>query len=781
MEWVRSLFSGAKGRVVTVLAVLLLILALLPVALQFYLRYTIAELGLGEATISDIDLNLFAGTFELENLELDQGGEITLVLGRVFLNYGWFGLGLTEFDVEELTLEDSRLVIRQDEEGTWYVLVPLKGEDGSQPIEPADVEEQGIALPKITAQRISLSNVELDVSSSIANGTFRVDSFELTRLSSFSEEPAFLTLDASWNNSRIEFDWTAEIIKGIPRLEGDVRISEVQLSEFLPILGEPFSRLEGVVDIDLKVDAKRTPERGLSVAGEGSVGLKGIAVDYQQFQASIESIEWQGRAALDVENPVDSLQQRGDIALQVLQLALAQDQLALLSLDKLTVAGLQLDGLQQISVDQVQFEALDLLRPQQAEQADLRTGLLSLTDLSLVEQQQLEIAAISITDGQYHVVLDKSGELALQSMINRLSPAEPKSESAPDLVDTDEAESGAEMTVKLDRMELLGESYIAFEDRQFDPVVKAKFSIDEFSLLQLDQQLPEQKSPLKLHGRFDEFSSVVVEGWSKPFLEHKDTAITGALKTIELPPFSPYVESATGYHINSGQLDHEFTINIQQQILEMSNIIKLSSFELEEMDAEKTADASKSMGVSLGLGLDLMRDGDGNIELDVPIKGGLDDPNLHLNTVLSQAMGKAITKGSISFLKYAIQPYGAIMLAGEQLHKQMSRVDLEPVIFQPTDELLPVQLNDYLDKLYGLLEERPGLSLKLCGVTSLGDEAFFTEHNLSFDDKSLQDLAKTRSVAVKRYFVERGVESGRLALCKAQIHDPHIGGVKISL
>ncbi len=93
MELIRSFFSGAKARYLLVLGLVVLSLLLLPVALKYYFLYAIEDAGLGKADIVDVDLNLFAGTFELENLSLDQAGEVTLVLGRVFLNYGWFGLG----------------------------------------------------------------------------------------------------------------------------------------------------------------------------------------------------------------------------------------------------------------------------------------------------------------------------------------------------------------------------------------------------------------------------------------------------------------------------------------------------------------------------------------------------------------------------------------------------------------------------------------------------------------------------------------------------------------
>lgn len=775
MEFIRSFFSGAKARYLLALGLVVLSLVLLPVALKYYFIYAIEDAGLGKADIVDVDLNLFAGTFELENLSLDQGGEVTLVLGRVFLNYGWFGLGLTEIDVEEITLEDSRLVI-YEEEGVWFVIVPVNAAEEPQQIESVDVEEQGIQLPKILAEKINLNNVEFEVRSQLVNGIFNIASFDLQRLSSFSEEPAFLKLDASWNEARIEFDWTAEIINDIPRLEGDIRISNFQLSELLPMLKESFSEIEGSVDLALDIKAKRTVERGLSVSGEGTVNLKQLMVVYQQFEASIDSIKWQGRAALDVDEPVSSLKHEGIIELEAMSVGAPEAQLSLLSLERLRLLGLKLDSLENITVASLDLEKLHLLRRSEAEQADLRTARVLIDTISLTEQRRLEIGAITVSDGQYHIVVDKIGELVLQSAMKQLSPPEENSEEV-----TEQPIPENDFSFSLDRFQIKGDSYIAFEDHQFDPAVKVLFAIEDFSLQQLDQHLPEQKSLLKLKGSLDEFSSVSLEGWSKPFSPHKNSSLEGSLKTIELPPFSAYLESAVGYHINSGQLNHDFTIDIEQEVLNMANHVELKSFELKEMDAEKTENASKSMGVSMGLGLDLMRDSEGTIELDVPIKGQLDDPDLHLNTVISQAMGKAITKGSISFLKYAIQPYGAIVLAGEHLNKQMNSLDLQPVIFQPADEVLPVQLEDYLNKLVAVMAQRPGISLKLCGVASTGDEVLMTEQGIGFDDQSLQQLARARSVAVKRYFVDSGVESGRLALCKAQIHDEHLGGVMMSL
>ena len=782
MDFFRSFFSSAKARFfLWALGVLMLILLLLPIAIKYYLEYAIKDYGIGDAQIVDVDLDLFAGTFELENLELNQGGEVTLVLGRVFLNYGWFGLGLTELEVEEFTLENSRLVIYQDEQGHWYVIVPLNTDEQSQPDTPADTEEKAVKLPKILAQAINFNNVELVVRSEKINGVFTIDTFRLNRLSSFSDEPAFLKLDADWNGARIEFDWTAEIIKDIPRLEGDVRISNVQFAELLPLLGEPFSKIDGVADIALQVKAKRVPEQGLSVAGDGSIIVKNLAVDYQQFDVSIETFKWQGQAALDVDNPLETFQHKADILVSGIKLDVPEKNLGLVNIQQITLTNIVVEGVQQIALDSMQLETFDILRTEQAKQADFRMAALLVDKITLTEQRKLELGSIAINDGQYHIVMDKKGELQAQSTLQQILPPPTENEAVKAEENTGESATEAAFSVKLDHFEMTGDSYIAFEDRKFDPIAKAIFSVDTLEVDDLDQQAPDNKTQLKLLGHLDEFSKIAIDGWTHPFASHKNTALEGSLNAIELPPFSPYIEAATGYHINSGQLDHDFSLQVEQEVITMSNAVELRGFELEEMDAAKSADVSKSMGVSLGFGLDLMRDGDGTIELDVPVNGRLDDPSLSLGSVISTALGQAITKGSLTFLKYAIQPYGAIVLAGEQLSKQMSSLDLESVAFPATVDILPADQQDYLDKLIDLMQQRPGISLTLCGSASLADEQAFTDSGQVFDESSLNQLASTRSIVVKRYFVERQVESARLSLCKPRVHDELLNGVQVSL
>ena len=357
-------------------------------------------------------------------------------------------------------------------------------------------------------------------------------------------------------------------------------------------------------------------------------------------------------------------------------------------------------------------------------------------------------------------------------------------ESAPE---ADAQATNDTFSYSLGKFQVLGDSYVAFENGQFTPALTTKLTIDKFDVEGIAPAQPDNKTLLGVAAHLDEFSKITIDGWLKPFSPGRDAQIKGAIEAIELPPFSPYSEAAVGYHISTGHFDDIFELEIEEKQLAMTNKLKLRKFEIEEVDKEKSEQLSSTMGMPLGLGLSLLRDSDDNIELDLPVNGPLDDPNLKINTLVAQAMGQAMGKASITFLKYAIQPYGLIVASGELLNSQWDSLDLQPVVFEPGIETLSASQAPYMKKLAELLKSRDGLAIKLCGVASVTDKASLsavTPENPTpapVSDEQLTALAKARGVAVKRYLVEQAVDGSRLTLCKPQINNETFSGVRISL
>ncbi len=105
------------------------------------------------------------------------------------------------------------------------------------------------------------------------------------------------------------------------------------------------------------------------------------------------------------------------------------------------------------------------------------------------------------------------------------------------------------------------------------------------------------------------------------------------------------------------------------------------------------------------LGIALLKDRHGVIELDVPVEGNLDDPKFRLGRVIVHAIGVVFTKLVTSPFRLLARAFGG------------SEEDLSFLEFDPgTDALTPVA-EEKLNMLVTSLYERPALSLAIHGST----------------------------------------------------------------
>jgi len=191
----------------------------------------------------------------------------------------------------------------------------------------------------------------------------------------------------------------------------------------------------------------------------------------------------------------------------------------------------------------------------------------------------------------------------------------------------------------------------------------------------------------------------------------------------------------------------------------------------------------------------MLRDGDDNITLDVPIEGKLDDPNINISNVVNDALGKALKNGAASYLKYAIQPYGAVLMAAELVGDRVASISLDPVVYNHGRGDLTPEHGDYIAKVTALMLERPKLTIKLCGQSNESDKLALAEtlgssNNAAQDiekakaavtEEQLVELAKLRAHEVKRLLIDSGVDNKRVFSCQPQYKPEAINGVIMAL
>lgn len=182
---------------------------------------------------------------------------------------------------------------------------------------------------------------------------------------------------------------------------------------------------------------------------------------------------------------------------------------------------------------------------------------------------------------------------------------------------------------------------------------------------------------------------------------------------IQLPVFSPYSIQVIGYKLDQGALNLDLTESLAGRLIDTRNKVVVDQLTLGEKVPSPTA-----LNVPVKLGLAILKDRNGVIDLDVPISGSLDDPKFRLLPVVLKTLLNVIVKAATS----PFDALGAMMGGGADL----GRVD-----FAAGESALAPAAVANLDKVVKALADRPALKIGVRGAASRLD-------SLAFGDAALR-------------------------------------------
>jgi hypothetical protein len=128
-------------------------------------------------------------------------------------------------------------------------------------------------------------------------------------------------------------------------------------------------------------------------------------------------------------------------------------------------------------------------------------------------------------------------------------------------------------------------------------------------------------------------------GTLSPRFKNDATELTITSKGIDLTPLAPYFGKYVGYGLDKGKLDLDLGYKVAARHLEAKNLVRVDQLTLGE---ETHSPDATTLPVKLGLAV--LQDRDGVIELDVPVEGNVDDPDFRLGKVIWRAVGNIFTK-----------------------------------------------------------------------------------------------------------------------------------------
>lgn len=353
-----------------------------------------------------------------------------------------------------------------------------------------------------------------------------------------------------------------------------------------------------------------------------------------------------------------------------------------------------------------------------------------------LEPLSLSVKEISLTDFYSRIIVNEDGTLNLQKIMVK-SPSEEalKSDAVKDEAQ-DKKDSGTapseKIPINIGRVTLQAGT-INFSDRFVKPNYTASFTemggrISGFSSKE------DSAGEVDLKGKFENYSPLEITGKINPLSDDLFVDLKVAFRDMDLSPVTPYSGKYLGYTIQKGKLSLDLKYLIVKKKLDSQNNVFIDQLTFGE--SVESPDATK---LPVRLAIALLKNRKGEIDLDIPVSGSIDDPEFSIGRIILKILVNLITKAATS--PFAL--LGSIFGGGDELSY---------VQFEYGSHALSEQALQKLDTVINALYERPALKMEIEGhVDTENDMEGLRQYifNKKIKSQKLKEMIKKGEAAIQ--------------------------------
>lgn len=256
---------------------------------------------------------------------------------------------------------------------------------------------------------------------------------------------------------------------------------------------------------------------------------------------------------------------------------------------------------------------------------------------------RLNIGKIGLRDYFARVVINTDGSLNLQQIsaggqgpAQGMTPVAAKA-TAPPAKGLLPAALSLFKDIRIGRVDL-DRGTIDFADRFIKPSYSARMRNMTGSVTGLSSE-EISRAAVSLRGNLERGSDILIKGRINPLSQSQYADIAMQFKDIELSPVTPYTSKYLGHPILKGKLTFDVSYLVEQGKLNATHKVFIDQLTLgERVDSPDAIKAPVSLGVSL------LKDRHGQINLDIPVTGSLDDPQFKVWPIIWQIIVNIFTK-----------------------------------------------------------------------------------------------------------------------------------------
>lgn len=246
----------------------------------------------------------------------------------------------------------------------------------------------------------------------------------------------------------------------------------------------------------------------------------------------------------------------------------------------------------------------------------------------------------------------------------------------------------------------LQNSNVSFHDNYIRPNYSAYVAQLSGTVSKLDSG-QHRRASLQLTGQVNQQAGVTIDGQVDPFHNDPYLDILARLNDFELTPLSPYADRFTGYGIRKGKLSFNVHYHVEHHQLTAVNHLSLN-----QLSFGHKINSPNATHLPILLAVALLKDHNGNINVDLPVSGSLNDPQFSMGNIIFKALTNLI-------IKTVSAPFTLLAnLFSDTDAQKMRHID-----FASGSAALSPESITRLQKISLALTKRPELSLDIRGMS----------------------------------------------------------------
>lgn len=265
------------------------------------------------------------------------------------------------------------------------------------------------------------------------------------------------------------------------------------------------------------------------------------------------------------------------------------------------------------------------------------------------------------------------------------------------------------LAIRIDRVSMIG-GELYFEDRTVTPTQTIYWQDVRVNLNTVSY-------PLVFPAAFSAFAynedgaPVEFKGTTERQGDKTVVRVRGQVQKISLSRFNAYLEPSLGYPVKKGTVSATWDLILPGDRLQAN--MKVTVHNISLGGKRTTSELERQVGLPMALVIALLKDLNGDINLQLPVEGRMNEPGFHWGGTMVRAVRDVLIGAVMSPLKFL----GAMFKGKGELED----FTFQPLQFIPGTSDMTEDAKAQLGRLSQFLAQRPGLDLRLSGLAGASD------------------------------------------------------------